>query len=171
MNYWISQIIVVIAYVTIGIGFRKKERLQILLFSSIYQVLMIVHFSLLLGIAGIISGIIALLRNILFIYNEKRDKENPLSVLILFCAISVVLTAIFYKTPADILPCIMTLIGIYSYWRRNTKVTRIGNLFVSVCYIIYDISLYSWFGVICEFYLMVNTIIGYYKHEKKHNNE
>ena len=43
-TYWISQIIVVIAYALLGIGFRKEKRLQILTFSTIYQVLMIIHY-------------------------------------------------------------------------------------------------------------------------------
>lgn len=165
MTYWISQIVVVIAYIVLGIGLRKKERLQILTFSSFYQILMIIHYSLLLGIMGIIASIIALLRNFLFIYNEKKGKRNPSWILILFGIIAIVLTVIFYESPADILPCILTLVGIFSYWCTNTKITRIGNLIISGCYIVYAISLNSWFTIICELYLVINTIIGYIQHE------
>jgi len=168
-TFFISQIIVIIAYILLGIGLQKKNRLQILTFSTIYQFLMIVHYSLLLGISGIIASVIALLRNLLFIYNEKKSKNNPFWILILFSIIAVILTICFYKTSADLWPCALTLIGIYSYWCKSTKVTRIGNLLISFCYIVYAISLNSWLSIICELYLIINTVIGYFKYECNEN--
>lgn len=166
IQYWISQALVVIAYIILGIGIRKKERMTLLLSSSLYQLLMVIHYSLLLGLMGVIAGVIALLRNIIFIYNEKRNKSNPTWILIAFSLISIALTFIFYKSPADILPCILTLVGIYSYWCTNTKVTRIGNLIISGCYIVYAIPLKSWFLMICEIFVIINTIRGYLEYER-----
>ena len=166
LSYCISQVIVVLAYIILGIGLRKEKRIQILLFSSVYQLLMIAHYSLLLGIMGIIASIIALLRNLLFIYNEKKEKKNPTWILLLFIIIAIILTLVFFDKPFDIFPCIMTIIGIYSYWCKNTKITRIGNIIISVCYIVYAISLNSWFSIICELYLVINTILGYLKHDR-----
>lgn len=162
-----SQIIVIIAYLTLGIGLQKKERIQILNYSSIYQILMTIHYALLFGIMGIIASIISLLRNLLFIYNEKKDKSNPTWILIFFSILSVALTIIFYQSPVDIFPCILTLIGIYSYWCRSTKITRIGNLVISFCYIMYAIPLKSWITMVCETYLIINTLIGFYKFDRK----
>ena len=166
-TYWISQIIIVIAYITLGVGLSKEKRLQILTYSSIYQVLAIVHYALLFGVMGIVSSVISLFRNFLFIYNEKKGKSNPAWILILFSVIAVILTIIFYKSTTDILPCILTLIGIFSYWCRNTKITRVGNLFISVCYIAYAITLHSWFFIACELILIVFTTFGYFKHKRK----
>lgn len=166
LAYWVSQATVVVAYIILGIGLRKKERIEILKFSSIYQLFMIISYILLFGTMGVIASIIALLRNFLFIYNEKKGKSNPSWILVLFCLIAVVLTFVFYKSPVDVSPCILTLIGIFSYWCTNTKVTRLGNLMISVCYIVYAISLNSWFTIICEAYLVINTIIGYLKYER-----
>lgn len=165
--YLASQVIVVVAYIILGIGLSKKERLQILASSSVYQSLMIIHFALLGGVTGIIASIIALFRNFLFIYNEKKKKENSPWFLVLFGAIAIVSTIVFYKSIADVLPCILTLVGIYSYWCRSTKVTRIGNLIISGCYIVYALYLHSWLSIACELYLVVTTIIGYIKYEKK----
>lgn len=165
-TYWIAQVIVVLAYFILGIGLQKEKRLQILTFSTAFQVLMIIHYSLLLGVSGIIASLISLARNLLFIYNEKKSKNNPAWILIMFSISAVISTIFFYKTPIDVFPCILTLIGIYSYWCTNTKVTRIGNLLISVCYIIYGISLNSLFSILCEVYLIINTIIGYLQHER-----
>ena len=115
---------------------------------------------------GVIASIIALFRNFLFIYNEKRGRSNPSWILLLFGIIAIILTIIFYKSSVDILPCVLTLVGIYSYWCTSTKITRLGNLIVSGCYIIYAISLNSWLTIVCEAYLVINTIFGYLKYER-----
>ena len=123
------------------------------------------HYILLSGTMGAISNIIGLVRNLSFYYNEKRGRKNSKTLLLIFCFIAIILTIIFYKTPVDLLPCILTLIGIYSYWNTNTKVTRIGNILVSICYIIYAIPIKSYFSMILEGYLVIKTLIGYFKYE------
>lgn len=165
--YITSQILIVLAYIILGIGLRKEKRIQILNYSNIYQLLLMFSYMLLGGIMGILSSIISLCRNILFIYNEKRNRENSKMILIVLSIISISLTIIFYKSPIDFFPCILTLIGIYSYWCKDTKVTRIGNILVSACYIIYAIPLKSWFSIIAEMYIVINTLIGCFKYEKK----
>ena len=171
VTYIISQILVAIAYIILGIGLRKEKRIQILSFSSIYQFLLMVSYILLSGIMGIISCMISLSRNILFIFNEKNKKDNSKAILILFGIIAIVLTIIFYKEPIDIFPCILTLVGIYSYWNKNTKVTRLGNIIISTCWIIYSIHYKSWFLVICESYLIINTFIGLLKYDIKNKKQ
>lgn len=166
-KYWIAQVLVVIAYILLGIGLRRKKRMEILAFSSVYQTLMVIQFALLSGVMGIIASIIAVFRNLLFMYNEKKGRANPKWVLAVFGIIAIILTIVFYKSPVDILPCVLTLVGIYSYWASSTKVTRIGNIIISMCYILYAIPLKSWFSIVCEGYLIVSTIIGYCKFESK----
>lgn len=166
-KYWIAQVLVVIAYILLGVGLRRKKRMEILAFSSIYQTLMVIQFALLSGVMGIIASIIAVFRNLLFMYNEKKGRTNPKWVLAVFGIIAIILTIVFYKSPVDILPCVLTLVGIYSYWASSTKVTRIGNIIISMCYILYAIPLKSWFSIVCEGYLIVSTIIGYCKFESK----
>ena len=58
LNYWISQVIIVIAYIILSIGLRRKERIQILIFSSIYQGLIVISYTLLFGIMGVIASTI-----------------------------------------------------------------------------------------------------------------
>ena len=130
--YIFSQILVIIAYIFLGLGLGKKSRKQILLYGIIYNALIAVHYMLLSGIMGAIASIIGLIRNILFYYNEKKKKKNSILLLYSFFIITIIFTIIFYKTPIDILPCILTLIGIYAYWNTNTKITRIGNILISI---------------------------------------
>lgn len=166
LSYIISQALVTIAYIILGIGLSRKSRIQILIGSSVYSILAGIHYILLFGTMGAISCFIGVIRNLLFYHNEKHAKENSKLILYAFCIITIILTVVFYQSLFDIFPCILSIIGVYSYWNTSTKVTRIGNLLISACYIVYAISIQSYFTIILEVYLVFQTLIGYYKHEK-----
>jgi len=165
-SFVFSQILVVISYILLGIGFLSKTKLKILKYSICFNVFMIIHYILLNGTMGIVSSIVNTSRSVYFAINEKRGKENPKYSLIFFIGISVILGVLFYSQPIDIVPCVLAIIWSYTYWNSNTKIVRICNLICSLCYIIYAIYLNSWMVIICELYLSIATILGFIKHEK-----
>lgn len=164
--YFISQLLVIIAYIFCGIAFLQKKQIKILILVSAFNLLMLIQYLLLDATMGLIANLINIIRNIIFIINSKNDKNNPLSLLISFSGITIILTIIFYNSYIDIFPCIMALIGTFSYWINKTKVLRLSNILCSICYIIYAIPLSSYITIIAESYLIIMTIIGYTRHEK-----
>ena len=100
-------------------------------------------------------------------YDEKKNKSTSNIVLIIFAILSIILTKVFYQNPIDLLPCVLTVITIYTVGSRNTKITRLGSLFASVCWIIYAIAFKSWFVIICESYLAICTTIELIKYNLK----
>lgn len=165
MAYWMSQILVLAAYILLGFGLRKEKKIELLYYSCIYQALMLGQYVLLNGTLGIISSIMGIIRNIIFINNSRKNCGNSSAIVIIFSIISFILMCIFYTNPIDIFPCIFTILGIWIYGSTNMKMIRLGNICISICYIIYALSLNSYFSIVCEGYLIINTIIGYKKHE------
>lgn len=166
LQYWVSQIISLIAYILFGFGLRKQKKLDLLIYSSFFHLFMLVHYLLLSGYLGMISSVIALIRNMVFIYNERKQKENSKVILSVFTIVTIILTAIFYTKPIDILPCTLTVLGLYLYCCTSMNIIRLGNIAISICYILYGISINSWFSICCEIYLIINTFIGYMKHKQ-----
>ena len=142
-----------------------KTKLKIMILSTCFNVIILVQYFLLGGTMGIIANIINIIRNAVFIYNIKNDKPNSKYLLFAFCALSVILTAIFYSSPIDIFPCILSLVGVYAYWVNNTKTLRLCNVICSICYIAYAIPLKSYVIILAETFLIITTIIGYIKYE------
>ena len=170
--YLFSQLFVVVSYIVLGIGIRKEKRMQILIYSNIYDVFLILSYMLLGGISGIISCSVSFFRNFFFMYDEKKNKPTSKIVLAVSVIIAITLTIVFYKSPIDIFPCVLTIVTIFTVGSRNTKINRLGSLFASVCWIVYSIAFKSWFMVICETYLAINTTIGLVKYNlKKDNNQ
>lgn len=163
----LSQIIVLIAYIICGIAFLQKNQCRILIFVSIFNLLMLIQYFLLNATMGIIVNIINILRNIVFIYNFKNNKSNSICLLIIFCLFSVFLTIYFFSSFIDIFPCFIALIATFSYWINNTKILRICNILCSICYIIYAIPIHSYVTIIAEIYLIITSVIGYLYYERK----
>ena len=134
--FWISQFLVVLAYFFLGIGLRKNDKIILLYYSIIYQFLTMIQYLLLEGFVGVVSCVMGIVRNLVFINNERRRINNPKWILLLFAGFTIILTAIFFSGLVDIFPCILTILGIYIYWRGDMKTIRIGNICISICYII-----------------------------------
>lgn len=163
--YIFSQIIVILAYIVLGVGFLKKEKIQILIFSTIFSCLILIQYILLNAYTGILACIINIIRNLLFILNIKRNKENSKAELVVLCTMAILCGIFLYQSLLDICPIVLTVVGIYSYWNKKTKVLRICNIICSLCYMIYAIPINSIVTILCEIYLIVTTIIGIVKYE------
>ncbi len=66
----------------------------------------------------------------------------------------------------NIFSCVITLFELYSFWNKK-KVHRICTIIVGVCSIICAIPLKSWLLVICELYVIINTIVVLVKYDIK----
>lgn len=150
--------------------FFARKKYKILFLASIFNFLMLIQYCMLNATMGIVANSINLVRNIIFIYNIKHSKNNSTHLLIFFCTITIVLTAFFYSSYLDILPCFIALIGTFSYWINNTKILRLCNILCSVCYIIYAIPIHSYITIIAEIYLIITSIIGYTFYDIKKKN-
>ena len=151
----IAQVIVLIAYLICGVAFLQKKQYKILIFVSIFNLLMLIQYYLLNATMGIIANAINIFRIIIFIYNSKHNKQNSIYLLIPLCLITISLTICFYSSYLDIFPCLIALIGTFSYWINNTKVLRVCNILCSICYIIYAIPIHSYITIIAEVYFIL----------------
>ena len=167
--YIISQVFVAISYIVLGIGLRKEKRMDILICCNIYFFFLILSYLLLGAFSGVISCGVSFFRNFIYMYDEHNNRKTPFYICFFFVIITITLTMIFYKSPIDLFPCILTTITIFTVGSRSTKINRLGSLFGSICWIIYAVAFKSWFVIICETYLAICTIIGLFKYNVSNN--
>jgi len=168
-EYVLSQILVIFAYIICGLGFLKKEKIQILYYSTIFSILILIQYVLMRAYSGSLACIINILRNCIFILNIKRNKQNNTTELIGLCGITILCTISLYETPLDLVPMLLAIVGIFSYWSCNTKTLRVCNIVCSICYILYAIPLNSFITIVCEIYLIITNTIGIFKFERIKN--
>lgn len=166
--YIISQVIVVVAYLVYGMGFLGKTKVGMISKSIAYNALLVIQYIILGATSGIIASSVNVARNAYFIYAYKKEKGTR-AVIIISIIVTIVLTAVTYKSPIDILPLLFSLIAVVAYGAKEigTKFVRCLNIAASIFYIVYAICIHSWLMVPCETYVIITTVIGWIKHEKQ----
>lgn len=164
--YILSQILIILTYVFLCSTYFLKSKKKILVFCTISYLLQFFSFILLKGYTGASMDVVAVIRNILFLKDEKKEKGNIL--LLLFIILLIIIVTIFtYNGILSLLSVIATIMFSYSVWQKNTKVYKIIGMPISMLWLSYYIYVKSLFGAILEGILLMCTIIGYILEKKK----
>ncbi len=163
--YIVSQVFVVISYLLVAITYLVKNRKLILIYCFASVLANAVAYFFLSAWSGLAMCGVAILRNIIFLLQNKyykSEKINWLDWLIL--AALVVISAVFawitYQGPLSLLSVFATLTYTVSVWQKNHKVYRAMGVAVSVLWIVYFIFIWSIFSIILESVLLVVEIIS-----------
>ena len=148
LTYIVSQIFFIFNYVFLLLTYRVKTKKKILIFNTISCISDAIWFLLLWAFSWCSMIILALIRNILFWYNDKKSNItlHNISFIILFFSI-ILFSLITYNWLANILPWISWIIYLYSIRQKNIKIYRILWIPVALCWILYSFYIQSiiWF--------------------------
>jgi hypothetical protein len=110
---------------------------------------------------------VAIIRNIIFIIDEKKNgKSNKNSakdyvILAILYIISIAFAIITYNGILSMMSVAATMLYTFSVWQKNTKVYKLLGMPIEAIWIIYNVYIFSIFGIILESVLAVSTIVGY----------
>lgn len=119
-----------------------------------------VQFFLMGALTGAISLIVNIARNVLLI---KAKKWKWARSNVTMCVILFLLTAVTIVTWAgleSLLPFISVAVTTVGYWTHNGQKIRLSQLVGSPCYLIYDVTVHSWGGVISESIAIISIIVS-----------
>lgn len=179
-SYIASQVFTIIMYVFLALTYYAKDRKTVLIFSFISLIANGLEYVLLNAYTGLAMCIVALFRNIYFLYDEKKfgksDKINKKDIIVLIVVyIAIIISTVFtYEGFLSLLSVIATMMYTYSVCQKSTKVYKFFGMPVGILWIFYNAYVKSLFGVILETILLICTIIGYVleiKAEKKNKLE
>lgn len=160
ISYILSQLFAVIYYILFAITYYMKSKKIILVLGVISIFIHSISYALLGGWTAVAMGIVAVLRNIIFIYEEKKNKKNILILYTLF--LITIISGIFtYDGIISILPVVGTILYTYSIWQSNIKQYKLIGFITDVFLVIYNIYIKSIFGIISEFILGICSLHGY----------
>ncbi len=166
-KYFISQLLVIIATIIIGITYIVKSRKQILIYFIFYNLFYGIHYLLLNACTGFFMNMISIGRNVFFFYNNSKEKENSKIVLIILWAIIIGFGIYSYQDFYSLVSMSASLLSTYSVWQKDVKKYRYIATIVSVEFIIYAIHIQSTFAIITEIFLLFVELIGIFINRKK----
>ena len=117
--------------------------------------------------------IIALIRNVIFFVDEKkngkRETINKIDIIILIILYSIsIISAIFtYEGFFSLLSVLATMLYTLSVWQKKTKIYKLLGIPVETLLLLYNLYIISIFGVISESILLICAITGYWLEIKK----
>ncbi len=179
MNYILSQIFVVLGYICLGLTYLNKNRMLILfvgLGSLIFNGLSYIFLGAWMGL-GVTC--VAIVRNILFLIQQKikalnKYKIDDWIILIFLLVISVVIAIFTYDTFFSLFSVGASVTYTLSVWQKNIKVYKILGIFSSLFAVIYFSFIGSLFGIILECVMFVVSLVAtilYIKQQNKETNE
>ena len=166
-TYILSQLFIIINYIFLVITYQLKNRKKILIFNNLAIIFTLLSFYLLNGFSAVAVSIISLVRNLLFMFADKKNnKKLDLSILILIIILTIISGIYTFEGFWSLMPVIAAILYTFSIWQKNTKIFRLLGILVSILWILYDIYVFSIFAVILESTVLISSVIGYFRELK-----
>lgn len=176
VTYIVSQIFTIIMYALLGLSYYAKDRKKVLIISFFSLAANTIAYILLSAWTGLAMCIVALIRNIIFLIDEKKngksesvDKKDILILVILY-AISIISAIFTYDGFFSLLSVVATMLYTYSVWQKKTNIYKLLGIPIGILWIAYNCYIMSLFGVILETILLICSITGYWL-EMKNNKK
>ena len=126
-----------------------------------------VAYILLSAWTGLAMCIVALIRNVIFILDERRNgkkdtiNKKDIIILIVLYLITIISTIFTYDGFLSLLSVFATSIYTYSVWQKKPSMYKILGIPGGILWILYNIYIKSIFGIILESILLICSISGY----------
>ena len=139
-----------------------KTTKHILFMQTIAFFFKTLHYYLLGGISGFLTSLISMIRNLIF----YKINESKLWTT-LFILIYLIIGIITLKDIYTLLPVLATITYTIVINYNNPKYLRYGIFITSLTWLIYNIYIISYSGIIIQIVMIISNIIAIIKLDKK----
>ena len=166
-TYILSQVFTIIMYMFLGTTYFVKSRKTILFLSFTSLFSEMVAFIFLQAWTGLAMCIVAIIRNIVFLIDEKKNGKNDkitkkdIYILIAIYVITIALTIPSYVGFLSLLSVFATSIYTYSIWQKNVITYKLFGILSSGIWISYHVYTKNISAIILEGSLLVASACGY----------
>ena len=173
ITYILSQVFIIINYVLLIATYQVKNRKTVLTFNCISMIAEGLSYLFLSAWTGLAMIMVATIRNIIFIMDEKRigksDKitKKDIIILLVLYFIAIILAIYTYEGFWSLMSVFATMLYTYSIWQKKTSVYKKLGIPVGLIWIIYNIYIFSIWGIILEAVLLISAIIGIVREKKR----
>lgn len=163
----IAQVFAVIAFIVYSISLQYKEKATILKIQIISNVFYTLEYLMLNAYAGVNNSLFAIVRSLVFYTCDKKKKKLPFSALLIFLLIIIVFGISSYKGLFSVLPVLCSIGFFIILYIDNMKLYRIMAVIASVFFIIYNINVDAYIGIIDSVVELISALIAIYRFDIK----
>lgn len=137
----------------------QKNRKNMLFAKLFADIVWTAHYSLLGAQMGAVTCGISILRETVFLNKKHRWAQSNLW-LILFVIISAGFGIVGWKNVINIFPIIASILSVVSFAIGKPSLSRLLQIVISVLFLVYDIYVMSYAGIINEFCTLTSVAIA-----------
>lgn len=151
------------AVICMFLSYLKTTKKKYLFMQIVCNIFFTIQFFLVGGLSASGVCLITIVKSFAFYSYERKDKDIPLWLLILFEAITIAWGIYIFTDLNSILPIIVSIVYTYGTWQKNLKLTYLIGTFAAIVWIIYDFIVGAYVATIGSFSELVASLIGIYK--------
>lgn len=161
MKDLIIQAIGFLAVIAFILSYQIKSNRALFLCQLIGAGLFCLQFFLLGAASGCLSLAVNILRSLMLMkYNDWEGIRRKGWVWIL-CGIYAMITVFTWAGPVSLLALAASVGSTVGYWTNNARTIRLSNLLcASPCWLIYDICIQSWGGMLNEIITIASILVS-----------
>lgn len=163
----VAQVMGFLGIITNIVSMQLEKKKQILYCFILANAFFSISYILLGGYVGGIICIIANVQTIINYFFEKKEKEIPKWLILIYFVSSFIGGMITYKTAFDILPVLGGLTYTWSIIQKEEKNIRRITLLNILLWLTYDIYILAYSTVVSDLFFITSTIIGMLRFDLK----
>lgn len=176
-TYILSQIFTVFVYIFLGLTYCVKQRKWVLTFSFLSNFFCVIAFILLKAYTSAAMCAICIVRDTIFIIDEKRNgkttkiTKKDVAILLLVYAMSIIAIISTFKGFWSLMYAIGTLLFTYAIWQKNNKTYRLLGIPATFLGVMDAIYIKSIMGTILQSVVLICSTVGYFSHKDEKIDE
>lgn len=146
----IAQIFGIGAMLSLFLIYQQKSRKKMLLSKLSADICWVAHYFCLGGVAGMIPNAIGIFRELVFINRKNKKWAGSFLWPVFFIMVSWILGYFTLHSWYNFLPITASTFVTISLWIDNPKLTKIITVPISLAFLVYDIFVHSYIGILNE---------------------
>ena len=155
------------AMVSLFLIYQQKSRKNIILCKLTADIFWIAHYALLGAVGGIIPNAVGFFREIVFFNRGKRKWASTPIWVAVFILINLTLGLRTFSVWYNIIPIAASSLVTVSLWINKPNLTKIITIPVCISFLIYDIFVHSYMGMINESISLISIFIYFARNGKE----
>lgn len=170
----ISVIIVAQLFGILGMGFlflmyQQKSRKALLISKLSADICWVIHYLFLGAVSGIIPNAVGIFRELVFVNRNTKKWASSIMWPILFIIANWCLGFKNFNIWYNLLPISASTCATISLWLDNPRLTKMLSVPISVSFLIYDVLVGSYIGIINEI-ISLSSFMVYFIRIKRYTS-
>jgi len=146
---------------------QVKKKVNILVLQLLANIFYAIQYFLLGFFSTGLTNLVSVFRCFTFSLNAKKNKENPLWLLLLILFSIFILALFFCRTLIDIIPILATFLYTISTWQNDTKYLRCIFILCAVLFLLYNFIIGAYIALIGNLFEILSGVVSIIRLEKQ----